>query len=157
MLALTDAIGIILWSVFSVSSQVIWMPFHYLVMVMLFKDHFFKWMKHYLAGFVLIYILNYLVLDHHQVFFVFVVHLIIFSLFTKQFIGAFYQDNAFSIFYFLLIFYEVITIFKVLAFMRDITVGIEVFFVGTLVQIFIGIAIIGISFWRETLKPKSLG
>jgi len=142
ILALIDGIGFVLWNVFGISSQFIWMPFNFLLLVMIFPNHFFRYKLIYLIGFLLIFTLTFFISSPIQVFFCLVVHLVIFLLFAKEFLAEFYLNNSFSIFYLLLLFYEIIMIFKLLAFMRELSVGLDVFYVGTLVQAIVGILLI---------------
>lgn len=153
MLAFIDGIAMAIHVIFDYSPQIHWLFFHYLALVMLFRDKFFEKKNLYLSGLVPIIIMTFVFDRDIHVFLCFVIHLLIFLLFTKEFIIHYFEKNIFDIFYLLILFYETLNIFKLLAFMREIIVGIEIYYVATLVQIFIGILLIFIQIRSNRVLP----
>jgi len=141
-LAFTDISSIILWHIFSISSQLLWFPINYLMLFALNRDFFVRYIYYILLGIIPVTLISYILPSQQQVFACFLLHLVIFIIIFKQVLSDYLISNRFKIYYMMLSFYILINLFKFLAFMREITIGIEAFYVGTFVQIFIGIILI---------------
>jgi len=141
-LAMNDVIGVLLWNVFSISGQTSWLVFNYLMLVSINRDYFIKNLRIFLIGIIPISVIVMFLGPSQIVFLCFLVHLAIFFFFIKYLLSDYLLSGIVNKHYIILSFYLLISIFKLLAFMREITVGIEAFFVGTFVQIFIGIILI---------------
>lgn len=141
-LIMNDLVGRLLNAFIPVPKQMAWLTFNYFMLISFNKDHLNRYWKYYLFGIIPIIIVSYNISSSQQIQILFFIHIIIFLIFIKYFLSHFFSQNEIDLFYFMMIFYELITLFKFLAFLREITVGIEVFYVGNIIQIFIGILLI---------------
>lgn len=136
------------------SSQILTIPFHYLIIVFFYRKDFAnkKWL---LLGLIPSIYAAFNVTHYAQNITILIFHIIFFFMFLKPFITAYFYSNKIEIFYMVLLFYELINIFKLFAFIKDISSGIEVYYVGTIIQISIGIFLIFYSFRKKVELANS--
>lgn len=142
-------VSILLWDVLSISSLYAWLPFHYLMLIGFNREYFYKNIKIKLLGLIPILIINPFLSYSTIKSFILIFHLIFIIFFVRFFASQLIKNNNFSIFYILMIIYESIMIFRLVASLRDIRLGMEVSYVGSIIQIFIGIVLIIMQLWKN--------
>jgi len=148
-LGLIDILAKILWNGLSISSLYAWLPFHYLMLIGFNRDYFFKNIKLKLLGLVPILIINPFLSYFTIKSFVLVFHLIFIILFVRLFASQLIKNNSLSGYYILMIIYESIFIIRLLASLREVRIGMEISYLGSFIQIFIGILLIIIQLWKN--------
>ncbi|MCB0745945.1 MAG: hypothetical protein KDC52_19135 [Ignavibacteriae bacterium] len=153
-LALNDSLSIILWTVFSVSSQLLWIPIHYLILLSYERYWLTKYKFWILIGFIPILILTYFSTTKIQLFYVLVTNIALFLLFVKPLVVKFFNSHL-NLFYLVMSFYELITITKLIIFIKKGFLGMEAFYIGTIFQIIMGIVLIYIGKFNKELTIVS--
>lgn len=140
--ALTDASSLILWQVFSMSSQTLWIPLDYLLVFSLSKDFLAKNKHWILGGLIPILFLNFYSTTTIQHYFSLITSVIIMFVFLRYFVIELVNNNRLSMFFILMLFDVALTIVKFIAILRELEVGINVYYTGVFIQIFIAIVLI---------------
>lgn len=148
-LGVSDLIAGILWFGFNVSSQTFWIPFFYLIVFSISKDYFIKNIKNILLGFIIILILNFYSTTYIQYIFVLLANIIILTIFARYLYWEFIQNDKISLFYMIMTFYGLFSLSKSILLVSNIKLGMNAYFVGTILQIVIGLYLI---FVRRDVK-----
>ena len=152
-LGLTDLIAQFLWNGLNISAIYAWLPFHYLMLIGFNRDYFVKHIKYLWLGLIPILIINPF-LSHFTIkSVVLIFHLVFITLFVRLFASQLIKNNNFSFFYIIMITYEGIMIFRIIASLRDLKLGMEISYLGAFLQIFIGVLLIIIQL-RKNYKEK---
>jgi hypothetical protein len=138
-LGLNDFIGYSIWYLFSVSAQALWIPTHVLILITFDKQYVNKTNRGFFVILIPIMVLSFFTDSYQQKLFVLITHSILFLLFVKIFVNNIFDFNKISFFYLVLIFYELINVFKIIAFMGELELGLSSFVVGSVIQIIIGL------------------
>lgn len=140
--SISDIISVILWEVFKLSSQSLWIPFNYLLLFSVDKNIFIS--KRYLIilGLISILFLNYFSTTFIQYVFVLVIHIILLFIFTRYFYKKYLSSNKLDLFYILMIIFEMNIIIRLLAIIREVNLGVNVFYASMIIQMLIGIFLI---------------
>lgn len=155
LLALTDISSYFLNLVFLVSSQILWIPFSYLTIFSLNRDFFSKYKIQIIVGFFLAIIAGIYSSNIFQMYFVLATQIILFLLFTRFFISIFLNENKINSFYLVMIFYMALSVFKIIAFLRELSSGLNIFYATIMMQILIGLFLIYHSAKKGNLKKSS--
>ncbi|MFZ1288470.1 MAG: hypothetical protein WAR79_00145 [Melioribacteraceae bacterium] len=142
LLALNDIIGFVLWTFFSISGQSSWIPIFYLILFSTNKSFIKKWKIYILFGLILILLLNQYSTVKIQQYFVLMINVIIMFLFLRLLITEFVQKDEFRILYLILTLYQLLIIFNLMAFIRDLKIGLDIYFAGIIGIILIHIFLI---------------
>jgi len=141
-LGLNDFLLMVLWFLFSIFVQELWIITHSLILL-LFDRYYIKKIKNLIFFSIIpLLALAYFSNSFMQSSFALLTHIILVFLFTRLLIQELYKKHYFNRFYFVLIFYELITIYKFIAFQKVINGGVEIFYIGTIIQILIGLYLI---------------
>jgi len=140
--AINDISGFLLWIVFSMSAQTLWIPINYLLLFSIHRQFLEKMKWFIILGIIPVLILNYFSSAQHQHYFVLLVNLFLISVFIKRFITEIISKNQISLFYFGLILLESIVLFNFVALLKDIKFGLDVYFAGLIGMILIKIFLI---------------
>ena len=148
-LGLNDFVGILLWYGFNLSAQTLWIPSFYLIVFSISKDYFLQKIKNILLGFIIILILNFYSTTFIQYIFVLLANIIILTIFARYLYWEFIQNDKISLFYMVMTFYGLFSLSKSILLVSNIMLGINAYFVGTILQIVIGLYLI---FVRRDVK-----
>lgn len=149
LLALNDLISLVLWNLFNISSQAFWIPLNYLLVFSIHKRFRNKWKIWVLIGLFPILILNYHSNTSIQHYFILIVNFALLFMFLRLFSRKIFSFNELNLFYLILIFYESLVIIRFIAIIADVDLGVNVFYVGVIIQILISIALLII---RKSVK-----
>ena len=136
-LALSDVISSILWIFFNISSQTLWLPFDYLIVMSIHQKWFIRFKYPIILGLFPILVGNIFTNTLSQHFLSLLAALIIFFLFLKMFVTSMIRLSKINIFFFCIIFNQLISSLNFVAFLNDITLGMNIYFVGIISQIII--------------------
>ncbi len=142
VLAANGMMSFLAYSTLHIPANIFWIPFHYLLIFTL-SDTFFK--KHYLyilAGFIPFVLLGYFATHEERRLFLIFVHGFILIWFLWNAIKTIIVNNKFDLFLLLMSLYEFIMIFKLIAMLGEVQLGMEVFYTGSAMQILIGLYLI---------------
>ncbi|PIQ08517.1 MAG: hypothetical protein COW71_11385 [Ignavibacteriales bacterium CG18_big_fil_WC_8_21_14_2_50_31_20] len=139
---LSDAIGLTLWYSLHLSSQIIWIPLFYLMVLGIDKNFFIRKIKLILTGLIPILIINYYSTTYFQYLFTFVANIIITTIFARYFYWVFIKNSKVSLFYLLMTIYGLFLVYKSILIVVNINLGLNAYYATTLVQIFIGLFLI---------------
>ena len=135
---LNDLISTILWNLhLSNSSQNFWIPINFLLLFSAHEDFFLKWKKFILGGLILVIGLNFFSTTQIQHYFVLIINLYLLLVFLKFFASNVITSNKISLFYFLLVLYEIHVVINFLALIRNLQLGIHIYYIGLIAQIII--------------------
>lgn len=138
-LGLNDLIGYSIWYLFSVSAQSLWIPIHALILVTFDKKYSNKIKSWLLVLLIPMMVLSFFTDTYQQKLFVLFTHSILFLLFVRLFVNNFFNFNQISYFYLVLIFYQLVNVFKIISFMSELEFGLSSFIIGSVIQIAIGL------------------
>ncbi|PIQ08109.1 MAG: hypothetical protein COW71_13540 [Ignavibacteriales bacterium CG18_big_fil_WC_8_21_14_2_50_31_20] len=139
---LSDSLGLTLWYSYHLSSQAIWIPLFYLMVLGIDKPFFLKNIKVILTGLILILIINYYSTTYNQYLFTLIINLIITIVFARYFYWEFIKNTKFSLFYLAMTFYGFLSLYKSVLMVSNINLGLNAYYVDTIIQIFIGLFLI---------------
>lgn len=141
-LGLNDVIMMIIYSLFSIFPKELWIVSHSLMLLFFDRVYIRKYKKKLLVASVSIPFFAYFSNLFMQTAFVFFAHSIFLFLFSRLLILKYFKLHILNNFYMVLILYELITIYKFIAFEFNLEYRTEIFYVGTLTQIIIGLYLI---------------
>lgn len=141
-LGLNDVASGILWFGFGLSSQTLWIPFYYLIVLSIDKEFLFNNWKIIVFGFILVLVLNYYSTTFIQNGFVLISHTIILTLFIKYLFWGFVENNVISLFYVVMTFYGMFSVYKFVLMLNSVHHELSIYFVTTIIQIIIGMYLI---------------
>lgn len=139
---LSDLISGLLWLIFSMSSQDFWIPILYLTVFSVNEIFLLNYRKIVLAGFIFVLILNYFATTQVQYYIVLLGNFYLLFIFLRYFAREIISSNNISVFYFLLVLYEVIIVLNFTALVRNIQLGLNVYYIGIIIQIIIKVYLI---------------
>lgn len=148
-LGLNDFVGILLWDGFGLSSQTLWIPFLYLTTVSIDRNFFIKNLMWISFGFITLVILNFYSSTYSQYLFSLLSDLIILIIFARYLYWEFIKNDKISLFYMVMTFYALFAVSKSIFMVSNINLGINAFYVGTILEIGIGLYLI---FMRRDVK-----
>ncbi len=142
ILAVNDIVSLLLWVLFSFSGQIFWIPFTYLLIFTIWEIPSKQKYLFVLLGLFPILLINYYSTNLFQQYFVIVSHIIILFLFIRKFIFIIFDKGIVNLFYIFIIIYEVVIILNFIAILSKIQVGINVYYVGMIIQIIVRMVLI---------------
>lgn len=148
-LGLNDLIGLFLWCGFGLSSQTFWIPVLYLTTVSIDRNFLAKNLMRIFIGFILMLILNYYSTTYSQYIFSLLSDIIILIVFARYLFWEFIQNDKITLFYMVMTFYGLFSLSKSILLLSNIKLGINAYFVGTILEIVIGLFLI---FMRRDVK-----
>lgn len=154
LMAVNDLSSVLIDILFSFSTIALWIPSTYLIVLSFDKDFFFKYKYFIGIGLVFSIFLGFNSSNNFQMYFVLATQIILFILFSRFLISIYLNENRIDIFYLTMIFYETLTIFKIIAFLNELNTGLNIYFATNAIQILIGLFLIYISIKRK--KDKDL-
>lgn len=156
--ALDETSGILIWLILNKSGQSLWIPIDYLMIFSVFQLQFTDYAKIYLWGIFPILIVNYFSTTQIQQYFCIIAHCIILFLFFRILIKKIIHTEKLDLLYSALIISHVIVIINLISIIRDVKIGIEIYFAGIiadiLIKIFLIIAKNGVSFNIKKLNKS---
>ena len=154
--ALSDLASFVLWTFFSLSSQTLWIPIHYLIASSVDKKFFVSNWKYILVGLVAVLIFNFFTTNVIQQYSVLATSFIVLFVFLRWFVMYYFNSDRINIFFLILIFHETIKVIKFLAILNDIDVGLNIYFAGVLIQIIVGVILVIIKNKVSLGPPRKL-
>ncbi|MBK7107080.1 MAG: hypothetical protein IPH62_17550 [Ignavibacteriae bacterium] len=149
LFAINDLSSVIIDILFSFSTTALWIPSTYLIVLSLDKDFFFKHKYFIGIGLIISIFLGFNSSITFHMYFVLASQIILFILFSRFLISIYLDENRIDIFYLTMIFYEALTIFKIIAFLNQLSSGLNIYFATNAIQILIGLFLIYISIRRK--------
>lgn len=139
---LSDLISGVLWLIFFKSSQDFWIPILYLTVFSVHEKFLLNHGKTVLVGFIFVLVLNYFTTTQVQYYVVLFGNFYLLFIFLRYFTRDIISSNNISVFYFLLVLYEVIIVLNFTALVRNIQLGLNVYYIGIIIQILIKVYLI---------------
>ncbi|MFZ1289595.1 MAG: hypothetical protein WAR79_05880 [Melioribacteraceae bacterium] len=149
LLAATDITSFLINHFFHVSAQILWIPFTYFIVLTFNRDFFLKYKILILGGLLIAILAGIYSTNIFQMYFVLISHIILFVLFSRIFISIYLNKNRIDIFYIIMVFFEALTVFKIIAFLRQLSSGLNIYFATNILQILIGLFLIYLSIKRK--------
>jgi len=140
--SLSDIISTASWLIFNFSSQTLWIPLNYLLLFSVDKNIFISKRYLFIFGLIPMLFLNYFSTTFIQYVFVLVIHIILLFIFTRYFYNKYLNDNKLDLFYISMIIFEINIIIRLLAIIREVNLGVNIFYASMIIQILIGIFLI---------------
>lgn len=141
-LGVNDVIASLFWFGFGLSSQTLWVPVYYLIVLSIDEEFFFNKRKKIIFGFLVVLIFNYYSTTFIQSGFVLIAQIIIFTIFVRYLYWAYIKENKKNFFYAVMTFYSLFSVYKSVLTVGNINTGLNDYFVGIIIQIFIGLILI---------------
>jgi hypothetical protein len=141
-LAIIELSGIFLFWIFHISPISLWLSLHILILFSFNRDFLSK----YKIGIFIIFLISLPIsftlpnITHNYIIFFF--HVLFLLLFIRYFLSIYFNNNKIDLFFLTMILYEMLNVFKLISFLRDLKTGINIFYVTSITQILIGIFLI---------------
>lgn len=147
--AINDLSSILIRIFFSFPTTALWIPSTYLIVFSFDKNFLFKYKYFIGVGLIIAIFLGFNSSITFQMYFVLASQIILFFLFSRFLISIYLNENRIDIFYLTMIFYEALTIFKIIAFLHQLSSGLNIYFATNIIQILIGLFLIYLSIKRN--------
>lgn len=142
LISFSDIISVIMMAIFSFSAQSLWIPIDYLLLFSVDKNVLVKWKYYILIGLLPTLTLNYYSTSYMQYIFGLTVNIILLFIFLRYFIKKYYRSGDLDLFYIAMILFEINIIVRLLAIIKGVELGVNIFFAALIMQIIIGIFLI---------------
>ncbi len=142
ILSMTAFSGTTLHYLFSKAPNTIWAPLSYLLVFSLYEKFFRKHILPISIGFFPFIILSNFASHTERYVVVLIIHVFILLWFLWEGIKEILVNNKLDFFLLIMSLYEFLFVFKFVAILVEVLLGMEVFYVATAMQIFIGLYLI---------------
>jgi len=149
LMGFNDFSSFFLWHLFSISSQTFWVPVSYLIVFSISKDFFIKKIRLVLLGFFIILIANFYSSADIQNVILLLFDVVVLIIFTRYLFWEYIISDKISLFYTVMTIYCLLTVFKTILMISNMFLGLNSYYVGTILQIVIGLYLI---FVRRDVK-----
>lgn len=145
VLAATDLSTVLISKIFHDFPQALWVSFSYLTVAVINRNNIQKNKYIIIIGLLLSTILGINISSTLQLYFVLIIQIILFFIFAKYLVSIFFEENKIDLFYLTMFFYEVLSILKFIAYLKQISTGLNFYFAVNILQILIGMFLITMS------------
>ena len=142
VLTAADLSTIIISRIFHDFPQVLWVPFVYLSLAMVNRYKIYKNRYLIFAGLMISTIVGINSSVVIQMYIVLIVQVLSFFIFARYLISIFIEENKIDFFYLTMVFYEVLNILKLIAYLKQLSSGLNFYFAVNILQILIGIFLV---------------